>query len=53
MTKDEAKKRFCEIVSLYGLQWNATVPPSLYYEMAELSKILTLEEKRAALGLRC
>jgi hypothetical protein len=51
MTKQQAADAFRRLVAHYGLQWTATVPRAAYDEMAEINKVLSAAEKRAALGL--
>lgn len=49
MTKNEARLAFLELVHRYGLQWRANVPGEAYARMAEISEVLSAEEKRDAL----
>lgn len=51
MTKDEAKKRFLELVARYGLRWTKDVPREAYEEMAKVNELLNESDRRDALGL--
>jgi hypothetical protein len=52
MTKDQAKAAFQRLVTGYGLRWTADVPREAYDQLAEIDKVLSADEKRAALLTR-
>ena len=49
MSKSQAIEAFLRLIKRYGLQWTADVPASAYAEMAEIRKVLSADEMRAAL----
>lgn len=52
MTREEAKNEFAALVARHGLKWRADVPPEDWVRLSEINKVLTAEDRRAALGLR-
>lgn len=49
MTTEKAKRRFAEMISLYGVQWGASVPREAYEELAALNKVLSEDDRRSAM----
>jgi hypothetical protein len=49
MTREEAIIEFQQLVARYGLQWRADVPRDAWDRLAEINKILTASDRRAAL----
>lgn len=49
MSRDAAIKAWRRLVAAYGLEWTARTPASAYRLNDEISKVLTVAEKRKAL----
>jgi hypothetical protein len=49
MTKAEASRRFRALVAIYGMRWTGSVPKAAWDELAEINKVLTENDRRAAL----
>lgn len=52
MTREQAKEEFRRLVQNYGLRWRGDVPREAWERMAEANKVLTVDDRREALGLR-
>lgn len=52
MTREDAMKKFKELVGRYGLQWTAHVPREAYEELRICNTVLTTRDRREALGYR-
>lgn len=52
MTRQEAMEKFKTLVQQYGLQWTASVPRGAYNQLAACNKVLTMKDRREALGFR-
>ena len=51
MSKDAAMTKFKALVSRYGVQWTAAVPREAYAQLAECNRVLSVHDRREALGL--
>jgi hypothetical protein len=49
MTKEQAVIEFRKLVSLYGIRWTASVPIEAHAKLEEVNKVLSPDDKRAAL----
>lgn len=52
LTREEAMRKFKQLVAQYGLQWTARVPQAAHDELRECNTVLTTADRREALGYR-
>lgn len=52
MTKEDAISAFRKLINTYGIQWRADVPPGAWELLNKCNEVMTMDDRRAAVGLK-